>query len=430
MAFAAYRLSNVYYRGAVGETQAAVFYPLIVLGLNEIFRKDRGNWHYFAAGFLGLAFCHVISLTIAFVFTAVFLVIHIGIILKNKAVFHALLKSVILVVSISAFFWLPMLEQSFTNPNLRINNVLSGETGMNKLNYAFPVNNLFSFFKTWDFAYQAECIYPGWSMLIVPLLAVPAQTKGRKKVYTANCLLLTALILMWMCTRAFPWHWKIFLPFVIRIQFAYRILLPASVLLSLCGGMYFAEIIKNNKQAFCLILLSLFCFFTTAFPVLQESIENRSVEKRMFVMQDNRVSGEEYLPHGLHKDFPGKNADTVRLTEPDIPLTIKAHKREKLGFRFTYEVPEGSGEVRFSVPLIYYTGFRGTLTKDDGTVLKPEIGWDDMGLVSLSNQGVLRGTVSVSYQKTVVQRIGETITILSVCLILFRKNKRNHSASV
>ena len=429
MAFAAYRLSNVYYRGAVGETQAAVFYPLIILGLYEIFCKDRGNWLCFAVGFLGLAFCHVISLTIAFVFTAVFLVIHIGIILKNKAVFRALLKSVILVVCASAFFWLPMLEQSFTNPNLRINNVLSGETGMNKLNYAFPVSNLFSFFKTWDFAYQAECIYPGWSLLIVPLLAVPAQTKGRKKVYAANCLLLTALILVWMCTRAFPWHWKVFLPFVTRIQFAYRILLPASVLLCLCGGMYFAYVFEGGRQALCLGFLVLFCFFATAFPVLQESIENRSVEKRMFVMQDNRVSGEEYLPHGLHKDFPGKNADTVRLAGQNIPFTIKAHKRQKLGFRFTYEVPEGSGEVRFSVPLIYYTGFRGTLTKDDGTVLKPEIGWDDMGLVSLSNQGVTSGKVEVYYEKTSLQIIGECITVLTLILsgslLFFRRSQKN-----
>ena len=144
-------------------------------------------------------------------------------------------------------------------------------------------------------------------------------------------------------------------------------------------------------------------------------------------MQDNRVSGEEYLPLDLDKDYPGKNADTVNLAEADIPLTITAHDRQKLGFSFTYEIPEDSGEVHFSVPLIYYTGFRGTLTTDDGNVLYPDITWDDMGLVSLSNEENTSGTVSVKYQKTPVQWIGECITSLSILAVIWVSRKRTGS---
>ena len=144
-------------------------------------------------------------------------------------------------------------------------------------------------------------------------------------------------------------------------------------------------------------------------------------------MQDNRVSGAEYLPQGLDSDFPDKNADTVFISENDPGLKIIAHKREKLSFRFSYELPEGSPEVMISVPLIYYTGFHGTLTAEDGTVIHPEIGWDDRGLVSLSNSGISKGTVFVNYQKTAVQRIGEGITLLSwiICTALtLHRSKR------
>ena len=100
-------------------------------------------------------------------------------------------------------------------------------------------------------------------------------------------------------------------------QFAYRLLLPASVMLSLSGGIYFSQLIRERNSSLWLSLLTLFCFFSTAFPVLRESVQNRTVDKRLFVMQDNRVSGGEYMPLGLDNTFPGKNADTVLITESD-----------------------------------------------------------------------------------------------------------------
>ncbi|MBQ6509522.1 MAG: hypothetical protein IJI07_08630 [Flexilinea sp.] len=427
MAYAAYRLSNLYYRGTVGETQAAVFFPLIILGLYEIFYGEIKKWPAFAFGFLGLLCCHVISLTMAAALTVLFLLTQLRKIFTDRRIITALLGSAVLVIGIGAFFWMPMLEQSLTNPELRVNSVLAGEAAFNRTNYAFPVQNLLSRFKRWNFAFQADCIYPGWSLLIVPLLGAAVGKKRDRTVKAADFMLIFSAVLIWMCTRAFPWTWKIFLPFVTRIQFAYRLLLPATVLLCLSGAVYFTAVIRDRKPFFMLGILALFCFFSTAYPILQETVLNRTVDKNLFVMQDNRVSGAEYLPQGLDSDFPDKNADTVFIPENDPGLKITAHDRQRLSFRFSYELPEGSPEVKISVPLIYYTGFRGTLTAEDGTVIRPEIGWDARGLVSLSNSGISKGTVFVSYQKTAVQRAGEAITLLTVilCAALFlHRNRR------
>ena len=426
MAFASYRLSNVYYRGAVGETQAAMFYPPIILGLYEIFYGNRKRWWFFALGFWGLFSCHMISLVMAAALTFLFLLTQLKKLMKEPAILKILLKSVLAVVCTGTFFWMPMLEQSLTNPELRINNVLGGEVALNGTNYAFPVENLLSRFKRWNFAWQADCIYPGWSLLLVPLLAIAVWKKRDKLTKTADFLLLFSLPVIWMCTRAFPWQWKIFLPFVVRIQFAYRLLLPASVMLCLCGGIYFAKLVGKRSAVLPLALLTFFCFFSTAFPVLRESIQNRTVDKRMFIMQDNRVSGAEYLPKGMDSDFPGKNADTVLLAETDIPLKITAHKRDKLGFSFSYEGPETDRPVHFSVPLIYYTGYRGTVSSQDGTIITSEIGWDERGLVSLSNEGITNGTVTVSYRKTITQYIGEILTLASVCSLMVYAGKKKY----
>ena len=426
MAFAAYRLSNLYYRGTVGETQAAVFFPLIILGLYEIFYGKTERWPYFAFGFLGLLCCHVISLTMAAVLTLLFLLTQLKKLFTEPRIIRALIFSVLTVLGIGAFFWMPMLEQTFTNPGLRVNNLLAGAADFNLTNYSFPIQNLFSRFRNWDFAFQADSIYPGWGLLLVPLLGIAAGKRRDRTVKAADFMLVFSLLLLWMCSRAFPWTWKIFLPFVTRIQFAYRLLLPATVLLSLSGGIYFASVFRDRRPFLLLTVLALFCFFSTAFPVLQETVRNLTVEKNMFVMQDSRISGGEYMPEGLESDFPDKNADTVFISENDPGLKIKSHDRKKLTFRFSFKLPEDSGEVRFSVPLIYYTGYRGSLTAEDGTELKAEIGKDGRGLVSLSNQGLSRGSVYVHYEKTAVQRISEGISLLSILLsVMFLHRRRD-----
>ena len=426
MACAAYRLSNVYYRGALGETQAAMFYPLIILGLYEIFYGKRERWPFFALGFTGLLSCHLISLVIGVVLTFCFLITQLPKIIKEPKLLLPVFASALITAGLGAFFWIPMFEQTLTNPGLRINQVLTGDVGVNGANYAFPVRNLFCRFKAWDFARQAESVYPGWSLLLVPVMAAALWKNRGKAVRTADFLLLFSLPVIWMCTRSFPWEWPVFAAFVTRIQFAYRLLLPASVMLSIAGGIYFSALTRNRSKLIFGLLLVLFCFFSTAWPVLRESVLHRSVPKSEFVMQDNRVSAGEYQPVGLTRDYPSKNADTVRLAENDIPLTITDHKRQKLGFTFSYEVPDDAGEVRFSVPLIYYTGYRGTLTTEDGRTLPAEITPDEQGLVSLGSRGISRGSVSVSYQKTIPQRIGEGITIITliICICcLLRKNK-------
>lgn len=425
MAFSAYRLSNLYYRGAVGETQATVFYPLIIWGLYEIFYGDKRKWGLFALGFWGMLSCHMISLMIAGCITAVFILFRIRLVWNNKTILTALLKSFLVVVCLGAFFLLPMLEQTLTNPNLRINKLLETGAGPINSNYAIPIKNLLVRFAPWNGMLQANAVFPGWAFLMIPVLRLMiVGKKCGKRIRQADTMLIYSLVLLWMSTRAFPWQY--FMWFVNRVQFAYRLLLPASVLAALAGGIYFTRLISGEKPIQWLFLLSLFCFFTTAFPILKESVEHRSNPKSEFVMQDNRVSGAEYMPARLLTDFPDKNRDTVFTEDPEEPYLITAHDRRKLGFTFSYEAPEGADEVFFSIPLIYYTGFQGTLEDEKGNCFPLKISWDSIGLVQVSNQALSRGTISVHFEKTTAARIGECVSLLTICFLLFWKKKRPH----
>ena len=122
-AFAAYRLIDIYYRAALGEIQAFVFLPLIIYGLWDIFTSHPEHWWIFALAFTGLLGCHMISLSIAGVFTAIWALLHVRKIFSEKKIFFALLKSVLLTVLLGAYFLLPMLEQNAAN-DLKIKSIM------------------------------------------------------------------------------------------------------------------------------------------------------------------------------------------------------------------------------------------------------------------------------------------------------------------
>ena len=114
-AFASYRLIDILFRCGFGEAQSFLFTPVIILGLYEIFSGRPEKWYIFAAGFLGLAWTHLLSLVLATCFVGVFCLFRIRRILSDRSVLMALVKSVLLVLGLSAFFFLPMAEQVLTS---------------------------------------------------------------------------------------------------------------------------------------------------------------------------------------------------------------------------------------------------------------------------------------------------------------------------
>ena len=60
-----YHIANLYVRGAVGEAQAFVFFPLVVYGIYDLIYRDFEKAWVMGLGFWGLMFSHSISLVIA-----------------------------------------------------------------------------------------------------------------------------------------------------------------------------------------------------------------------------------------------------------------------------------------------------------------------------------------------------------------------------
>ena len=56
-----YRLVNLYTRATLGESLAMIFFPMVLLGLYEVLRRDEKRWPLLALGMTGVCMSHLLS---------------------------------------------------------------------------------------------------------------------------------------------------------------------------------------------------------------------------------------------------------------------------------------------------------------------------------------------------------------------------------
>ncbi len=429
-AFAAYRLADTYYRAALGEIQAFIFLPMIIWGLFEIFSGQPQRWWIFAFAFTGLLWSHVISLALAGVITAVWAVLHIRRIFTDRRVFFAMLKAVLLTLALGAWFLLPMAEQSATN-ELKINMIMFNAELQPYGSYS-PWQSLFLFFYDWNYEVSERFVYPGWPLLIIPLLRlIFLRRKDDRIMKLADELSVYGLAAMIMCTGLFPW--KVFIQLLFRIQFAWRIMMLSTVLLAISCGLYTSRLMQkflpDSSMAMKLVpvfILSAVC----GIPILIDSMTVHAfdMDYYRFVERSNFLSGSEYLPVGLNREVIEKTGDRVVCHDPDFEMLSAV--RKGLSFTFGFRFPDDKRDITMRVPLIYYTGYRGFFTGPDGKQREIPISKDDQGLITVTNGENASGTITVRYVKTAVQHAGDciTLTALLFCLYHLLKQKRNRNA--
>ncbi len=416
-AFAAYRLIDVFYRAAIGEFQAFVFMPIIILGLYEIYEGHPEKWPHFALGFMGLLMCHLISLAMCGFFALVFVLIRFRETFGDRKIFTALLKAVLLTLALGAFFILPMLEQMAT-VELNVNKLFSEDS----LKWVLNFDRLFLPFNAWPSELTERSPYPGLILLIIPVLRLIFVRKRTKEIVIADTLSLFGAAALIMCTDVFPW--RFFAWFLSHIHLAWRFMGIATVCLCVSCAIYADSITTSRWGVAAVVLAAAAC----GLPVIIETCENRMRPTYQYaIYQSNAeiLSGAEYLPVNFQPEFAAANKDKALSNASDYAITD--YKRRGLTFTFSYEVKDGNEDVYFSVPLIMYTGYRAELTAEDGTVieLRPEA--DDIGLVRVYTDGVNSGTIYVHYEKTTIQIVSEIISLSALAFIigvkLYRKKE-------
>lgn len=212
--FSFYRMLNFYHQFDLGQLIAMTFVPLTFSGFYKVLADDSGKWQL-VVGMAGMIFSHVmltflLTLLLGIIFLVVFVLAA-----DRWRILRDCLVAAVMTALLTAAFWLPMIVHMFQVP-----------TGLQPTYWKVSTvisNSLSGTWKNILLNQMSTYHTPGTFLIVVGLTAavyILWNYRQTPKVISISAILF--LILFWMTTAAFPWHWFDH-TFVTVIQFASRL---------------------------------------------------------------------------------------------------------------------------------------------------------------------------------------------------------------
>lgn len=387
---------NVYARGAVGESIAMCFMPLFFYGLYNLVSENYSHPIFLIIGILGSGLSHTITTAFCLLAGIIVCLFNLKKIL-TKDITRKLVLSILIVLSLSAFFWMPFLEQ------------LEIQHYKFELPWVHPYQECTSLF--------GSLSNPRYSIgfllsLCVGVVIILSPTHVRNKI-----LLWVAPAYFLLFLLSVKEFWSILDPIVVSIQFPWRLLSIITILLvmSVAYGSSFLVKEMGTRQIFALMFVLMFLDFEMNRDYYKIRIDDKlSInEEYMSANAYNTGGGNEWMPLDFdYSDDISKNYHSSEaLTESGIYI-----RGAKSNLTFTVKLVDNSNYI--DVPFLYYKGY--TAYYNDNSKERLSIAKSDHGTVRVYLSGnAANQTITVTYRETFLSKLGRLISILIFIFLLF-----------
>lgn len=367
--FAIYRLTNTYFRASLGETLAMTFLPLVIWGIYEVLWGNYKKWYLLVLGISGVIHSHVLSAEMCVFFLIIEALVW-GVSRKKDHFgkrLQAGIKAVCATILVNAFFLVPFLF--FFGENLQC---------LNMPNQLSQTVVYFSQMFTLLSPAQGMDLEPGSTIGEMPhtigivlllgaiLLCVEAlrpQEADHRMEIGKRCLAYGALGLF-MSSWLFPWDKIQSIDFlydiVTSLQFAWRFLAPASILLSIAaavGVVQFAESMTDHKWVYgvaAVLVVCSTCFFFDMKGQVPAQFQNDmsfndfGYTDAMYMYYD----GESFKAHNLAYDWEDAYIQTLNGTN----VAYSDYERQGTQLKVTIQSP-ANAEDYLLFPFYHYPGY-------------------------------------------------------------------------
>ncbi|MDO5378122.1 MAG: hypothetical protein Q4G52_07300, partial [Clostridia bacterium] len=404
---AIYRLTDVYTRCAVGEMCALSVMPLFLLGLYEVVLGDRTRWRVLVLGAAAVYLNHLLSVLMCAVLALGVCLVFARRIIREKRV-PALLKAAGMTALVCAFHLLPLLM--YSAQGIGASSILNRTAAESALQ---PAQLLMM--TQWDSENLPSSRYlVGYGVeLGLPLLlgtalcvyAAVSRSRAEWDKQTGEALMLAGggAALALMTTTLFPWPHLSLLTGGLSdcIQFPWRLLGPAALLLSLCGGFGFMRLAGGNAERInaALLALSLVCVM----PMLTTQTHGAYIDY-----------GETASPHLTYAEYniPGTivylSRDQKVYAEGDV--TLEDYVKDGTSITARVETDEAGA---LALPLFGFDGYRAEV---DGERMETGLG-ENNRLTVLLPEGT-SGTLRVWFEGKAIWRVGDAVSALAAAALI------------
>ncbi len=417
-----YRFVDIYVRNAVGEYTAMMFFPLIALGVYEIYFNTPNTYiktvnfravFYISVGMVGLLTCHILTTEMVCFFLIIFAIIF----WKrtfSKPVITTILSSVAGTSLLGLWFIIPFLDY-YLNVSVNINDTANGVAQI-QADGAY-ITQYFTFFKS-IFGTRSELITermsvtPGLLLMCTLAISIGLWFCGYANKIIKR-LIIASLAIMYISSNMFPWNIisnNIIGNILSQIQFPWRWLMFACLLMSFLLG-YILDYIENNYD----IAINKLVLYSSMIILLciQIGVDSSSYANDAINIKCPKYSTD--MDGTDFREYYLSGSDFFSLTH-DVSgkSLVEGYLSNRNGSDFIFNIKtDKSGKV--TLPILNYKGYKV---------------WDEKGQtyriynnkqkeITIKLPDNFDGKIYVSFIEPVYWRFAEVVSILSFVLFIF-----------
>ena len=421
-----YRLDNLFTRFALGEIQAYIFWPIIIYGLYDLIFDDFKKPYVLGIGIAGMLLTHTVSTALALGLCVICVLLFIRRLIKCPKKFIKLVITAIIVVAITSFYWIPLLE-FMSSCELTVahpRNAASQFTG-----------SLFNLFRDIPLLYSEAGMGAVIFLLCLPRIALCKKSpiykslkvsdvdkKRPKLLVAADAFMIIGFILCIVTTNIAPW--KILAPIFDFLQFPWRLFALATALIAIAAAIFIyclTRFTNSHKAGMVVVTIAAVIYscihIQTIAPFHCEKYPDDHYD---YAENTFDVSYGEWLPWStqIYIDYAKEMTDKLVLSDGQ-ELSFGRYN----GY-LEFVLPE-EGAFYADVPFIWYKGY----TAEDETGKALETSMSEIGFVRVDTSNA-KGKIIVQYKITPLKIISYIITISAIVTLVImvimkirRKNK-------
>lgn len=360
--FSLYRLNNVYLRCAVGEALAMAFLPLVLWGCYEVFWGDHRKWYLLMLGMTAIVQSHVLTVEMCVVLLTAEAIVFIVSRRKTETGKRILacIKAAVCTLLLNICFWVPFLY--FSSLDLVVlHKDLNVPDSVVYFTQMFANYMKASGFNMGVNSTQGEMPLTVGTVLLAGAVLFCCQSIRKKEADAVEragrqCLVFSVICIVF-CSYIFPWaklyELPLFHTLTSPLQYAWRMLSPASLLLCLPTAIAVVRMAEdpNKKWLYGVVGVILFLSTTYYFDSITEEMEVMTDK-----VQVNGTYGGDalYLFYGEDVKLDYYRGDAVVYNTDGVKVTYSDYRKEGNNIRVHVSAEE---QTQLYLPDYYIPGY-------------------------------------------------------------------------
>ena len=415
-----YYLSNIYIRGAIGESAAFTFIPLLFLGLYNLFNGDRKKHYFITIAATGLILAHNITTLYAAIISGIYVLINFRK-LKEKDVLIKILTNILFIIGMSLFFIYPLILHRFSGEYVIFDSDLMRTNGARVASSVITFKELFTEIPSQAVIFRLNIIQV--VLFVLSIFCYRFIDKKDRKIYLS--FIIFAILSVILCMTKNIWE---FAPDILcNIQFPWRLLGFSGFFISTIAGInlfiILKKIFKNKENGLIFIiipiaLLSLLYAYSLDYKdYTVKKDDNESIEfinnniNNIVYMNINR----EYMPSktyiALYKNQERVKGDNVFILEGEA-LIESENKNELI---YDIKLSDIKENTSIEVPFLFYKGYNAYIENDKNGKRDIDVKESDYGFLKIDiPKEYENGMIKVEYKTPTSYYIAYIISFVTL----------------